>query len=214
MKDYKRLNLPLLTKQDEEYDILLQVAQEIKRQEKEKTAEKKSGNATEIVIRKHLQKHGFNVSQNCVYVNPSVREIDLIILKDGEAMNPDKTYSSSQVHTVLEIKNNAVGGKKVNDEIHTPSQEIRQRFDDIENATGVNRFAVVVLSEKLLSKTPYPYAIDELEIGKKNCRVFTCVLRRTWAKLREEVVVIEMQVSGQLWKSNEWQGLINYLRGN
>jgi hypothetical protein len=62
-EDYKKLNLPLLTEQDEEYHMLREVAEEYARQH-EKTAEKKSGNATENVIRNHLLSHGFNVALN------------------------------------------------------------------------------------------------------------------------------------------------------
>lgn len=56
MKDYKKLNLPLLTKQDEEYRMLIDVA-ELYAPQKAKTTEKKSGDATEIVIRNHLLNH-------------------------------------------------------------------------------------------------------------------------------------------------------------
>ena len=213
MKDYKKINLPLLTKQDEEYNMLIDVAEEISRQKAEKTSEKKSGDATEIVVRKYLHNHGFNVSPSCVYVNPCDREIDLLILKEGVLSN-QKCYSPKQVHVVLEIKNNAVGGTEKNGVVITPSMDIRQRFNDVEKATKLNRFGVVVLSERLLSRTPYKYAITEEEIGIKNCRVFTCVLRRVWARLREKAVIVEMQESGQLWKSSEWQDFINYLKGN
>jgi hypothetical protein len=213
MKDYKKLNLALLTKQDEEYHILEEISEEYTRQHAQKTTEKKSGDATEIVIRNHLHNHGFNVSPNCVFINGCNKEIDLLILK-GEVPSNQKYYSPKQVRTVLEIKNNAVGGQKRNGVVITPSMNIRLRFDDIENTTKLKRFGVVVVSERLLSPKPYKYAIDEDEIGKSNCRVFTCVLRRKWARLRDKDVVVEMQESGQLWQSNEWQDLINYLRGN
>jgi len=40
MKDYKKLNLPLLTKQEEEYKMLYDVAEEISRQKTEKPLRK------------------------------------------------------------------------------------------------------------------------------------------------------------------------------
>jgi hypothetical protein len=68
---------------------------------------------------------------------------------------------------------------------------------------------VIVLSEKLLSPTPYKFAIYEEDIAIEKCRVFTCVLRREWYPLREKAVVINMQQQGLLWKSGEWQNCIN-----
>ena len=60
--------LPLLTEKDEEFQMLLKVAEEYTRQKSEKTSEKKSGDATEIVIRNYLLKRGFNVT-----LNPNVK---------------------------------------------------------------------------------------------------------------------------------------------
>jgi len=197
----------LLREGDEELQMLRETAEEYTRQQSEKTPEKKSGDATEIVVRNHLQNHDLNVSPNCVYVNPSNREIDLLILK--EKINRDH-YSPNEVHTVIEIRNNAVGSAERN-----PNVIIRNRFDDIENLTKVNRFAVIVLSEKLPStsgRKPYKWRIQEKEIGKKNCRVFTLVARERWDRLYEIDVVNKMLENGELRKTGEWEKLIAYLK--
>jgi hypothetical protein len=200
-------DMPILNREDEEFQMLREVAEEYVRQQSEKTPEKKSGDATEIVIRNHLQNHGLNVSPNCVFINPSNREIDLLVLKEKADKNH---YPPNEVHTVIEIKNNAVGSAERN-----PNVIIRNRFDDIENLTKINRFAVVVLSEKLPStsgRKPYKWRIQEKEIGKKNCRVFTCIARERWDKLYEIDVVNKMLENEELRKTGEWEKLIGYLK--
>ena len=47
---------PILTANDEEYTILIEVSEEFQKQKIDKTTREKSGNATEIVIRNHLLK--------------------------------------------------------------------------------------------------------------------------------------------------------------
>ncbi len=62
MKDYKKLNLPLLTTKDEEYHLLADIADLYLKQDSSKTERKKSGDATEIVVREYLVKHGLNMA--------------------------------------------------------------------------------------------------------------------------------------------------------
>ena len=205
MKDYKNLNLPLLAKRNEEFRMLIDVA-ELYAQQQAKTIEKKSGDATEIVIRNHLLNHGFRMALNLELTIQGKSEkadlIDSILLKDDVDQNK-MIYQPNEVDTVIEIKNNGVADQ---------STKIRWKFEKLRHISRVFRFGVIILSERLLSPTPYRYAINEEDIGIENCRVFTCVLRRKWARMREKAVVTEMQENGQLWKSNEWQEFINYLK--
>ena len=160
MKDYKKLNLPLLTEQDEEYHMLKEVAKEYTLQH-EKTAEKKSGNATENVIRNHLLSHGFNVALNPELKihgsNKSADRIDSLLLKPNvDPTRYNRVYSPNEVSVVIEIKNNGVANQ---------SSKIAKKFNQVMEISDNFRFAVIVLSEKLLSPTPYPYAICEEDIG-------------------------------------------------
>jgi hypothetical protein len=205
MKDYKKLNLPLLTKQDEEYKMLIEVTEERERQKGTKTAEKKSGDATEIVIRNHLLEKDFNVTLKPeVKIRGSSRtigRIDSLLLKNG--VDSDKSeYEPNDVRMVIEIKNTGVACQSI---------RMNKKFNELREILDF-RFAVVVLSERLLSPKPYCYAINKEDIGIKKCEVFTCVLRRKETKLYEKAVVIEMLENGELWKSSEWQDFINYLR--
>ena len=113
------------------------------------------------------------------------------------SMNPD------EVDAVIEIKNNGVADQ---------STKIHRKFKEFEDISHGFRFAVIVLSERLLSRTPYCYAINEEDIAIEQCKVFTCVLRREWLRLREKAVVVEAQENGQLWKSGEWQECLDYLK--
>ena len=209
--------MSILRKEDEEFQMLLEVAKnvteqftyDVKKGEKTKP-HKTSGEITEAVIREHLIQHGVNVSENRRYVNGSDREIDLLVLNNR--VDPNKEhYSPSEVHTVLEIRNNAVGSEDRN-----PNKVIRKRFDNIESDAKVNRFAVVVLSEKLLSGKLYKWRIGEEEIGKPNCRVFTLIARKQYpqGKLRLYFVdvIMEMLHREEMRRTGDWNRLLDYLK--
>lgn len=203
-------NLPILKREDEEFQMLLEVAKQVNAEfaYQVKAGEKTkphmtSGQVTESVIREHLQSHGLNVSQNRVSINPSAREIDLLVLKEG--INSDKRYySPSEVHTVLEIRNNAVGSADRN-----PNVMIKDRFNDLENVTKVNRFAVVILSEN----PNYKWRITTERIGKENCQVFTCAFRKKFPNLDQYYVdaINRMIENREIWKTGEWDGFLEYL---
>jgi hypothetical protein len=205
MKDYKKLNLPLLTKQDEEYQMLIDVSDLYTRQ-KAKTTERKSGDATEIAIRNHLLDHGLRMSINPELTvrgyNNKADKIDALLLKEPVDQNK-RIYESYEVDTIIEIKNNGVAEQ---------SSRIHTKFKKLEDISRDFSFAVIVLSEKLLSPTPYRYAICEEDVDIEKCRVFTCVLRSQWFPLREKAVVLNAQENGQLWKSGEWQDCLDYLK--
>jgi hypothetical protein len=120
MSNYGDLNAPLLTKKDEEFQMLMEVAEEYLHQEREKTAQKKSGAATEVVIREHLLRRGFNLTFNPkIKLEGSKIKNDLFLLKS--TINPDqKEYSPSDVNLVIAIKNNAVTNQ---------SEILKENFD-------------------------------------------------------------------------------------
>jgi hypothetical protein len=206
MKDYKKLNLSLLTIQDEEYRMLIEVAELFTKQEAV-TNEKKVGDATEIVVRNHLLSHGLRMALNPELTvkgydyRTKAKRIDGLLLKDGTDQNK-RIYEPDEVKAVIEIKNNGVANQ---------SDRIHEKFKKLEDISKAYRFAVIVLSEKLLSRTPYPYAICEEDVNIEKCKVFTLVLRKAWYSLYQKTEVINKQNEGLFWKTAEWKDCINYL---
>ena len=207
---------PLLTANDEEYTILIEVSEEFQKQKIDKTTREKSGNATEIVIRNHLLKRNLNLSMNPnVTIQGSKIKNDLLLLKNG--VNPNqKTFPSDNVKMVIEIKNNAVGGKTMeNGKREDPNKVLRVKFNELEGTTNVRNFAVIVLSETLLPpRTPYKWRYKEEMIGKENCKVFTLVARQLYPRggLYIKSSIVEMLQKEQMKKTGEFQRLINYLQ--
>jgi hypothetical protein len=199
-------DMPFLTRQDEEFQMLLEVAEEYTRQQREKTTEKKSGDATEIVIRKHLLKRGFNVTLRPELKiqgsNKVVARIDSLLLKPRENSNEEK-YTPEKVDMMIEIKNNGVAEQ---------TTKIRRKFDEAREISENFRFAVIVLSERLLSRTPYKHAITEEKLENKKYRVFTLIARRIWDRMYEVPVANRMLENHELWKTGEWEKLQTYLR--
>jgi len=207
---------PILTANDEEYTILTEVSEEFQKQKIDKTTREKSGNATEIVIRNHLLRKNFNLSMNPnVTIQGSKIKNDLLLLKNG--VNPNqKTFPSDNVKMVIEIKNNAVGGKTMeNGKREDPNKVLRVKFNELEATTNVRNFAVIVLSETLLPpRTPYKWRFKEEVIGKENCKVFTLVARQLYPRggLYIKSSIVEMFQKEQMKKTGEFQRLVNYLQ--
>jgi len=207
---------PILTANDEEYTILIEVSEEFQKQKIDKTTREKSGNATEIVIRNHLLRRNLNLSMNPnVTIQGSKIKNDLLLLKNG--VNPNqKTFPSDNVKMVIEIKNNAVGGKTMeNGKREDPNKVLRAKFNELEGTTNVRNFAVIVLSETLLPpRTPYKWRFKEEVIGKENCKVFTLVARQLYPPggLYIKSSIVEMLQKEQMKKTGEFQRLINYLQ--
>jgi len=207
---------PILTANDEEYTMLIEVSEEFQKQKIDKTAREKSGNATEIVIRNHLLRRNLNLSMNPnVTIQGSKIKNDLLLLKNG--VNPNqKTFPSDNVKMVIEIKNNAVGGKTLeNGKREDPNKMLRVKFNELEGTTNVRNFAVIVLSETLLPpRTPYKWRFKEEVIGKENCKVFTLVARQLYPPggLYIKSSIVEMLQNEQMKKTGEFQRLINYLQ--
>ena len=207
---------PILSPSDEEYAMLVEVSEEFQKQKIDKTAREKSGNATEIVIRNHLMRRNFNLSTvPNVSIQGSKIKNDLLLLKNGVDPN-QKTYPSGDVKMVIEIKNNATGGKTLeNGKREDQNKVLRAKFNEIEATTDVRNFAVIVLSETLLPpRTPCKWRFKEEVIGKENCKVFTLVARQLYPPggLYIKSSITEMLQNEQMKKTGEFQRLINYLQ--
>ena len=214
MPNYSRK--PILTASDEEYTMLIQVSDEFEKQKIDKTTREKSGNATEIIIRNHLLRRNLNLSMNPnVTIQGSKIKNGLLLLKSGVDSN-QKTFTSNNVKMVIEIKNNAVGGKTLeNGKREDPNKVLRAKFNELEATTNVRNFAVIVLSETLLPPTtPYKWRFKEEVIGKENCKVFTLVARQLYPPggLYIKSSIVEMLQKEQMKKTGEFQQLINYLK--
>jgi hypothetical protein len=207
---------PFLTASDEEYAMLIEVSEEFEKQKMDKTAREKSGNPTEIVIRNHLMRKNLNLSMiPNVTIQGSKIKNDLLLLKSNVDSN-QKTFPSDNVKIVMEIKNNAVGGKTLeNGKREDPNKVLRAKFNELEGTTNVRNFAVIVLSETLLPpRTPYKWRFKEEVIGKENCKVFTLVARQLYPPggLYIKSNIVEMLQNEQMKKTGEFQQLINYLK--
>jgi hypothetical protein len=207
---------PLLAATDEEYAMLIEVSEEFEKQKIDKTTREKSGSATEIVLRNHLLRRNLNLSMiPDVTIQGSKIKNDLLLLKNGVDPN-QKTSPSNNVKMVIEIKNNAVGGKTLeNGKREDPNKVLRAKFNEIEGTTNVRNFAIIVLSETLLPpRTPYKWRFKEEVIGKENCKVFTLVARQLYPPggLYIKSSIVEMLQNEQMKKTGEFQQLINYLQ--
>jgi hypothetical protein len=207
---------PILTANDEEYTMLIEVSDEFEKQKIDKTAREKSGNATEIIIRNHLLRRNLNLSMiPNVTIQGSKIKNNLLLLKSGVDSN-QKTFTSNNVKMVIEIKNNAVGSKTLeNGKREDPNKVLRAKFNELEATTNVRNFAVIVLSETLLPPTtPYKWRFKEEVIGKENCKVFTLVARQLYPPggLYIKSSIVTMLQKEQMKKTGEFQRLINYLQ--
>jgi hypothetical protein len=202
MSHYGDVKAPLLTKKDEEYQMLMEVAEEYLHQEREKTAQKKSGAPTEIVIREHLLRRGFNLTFNPkITLTGSNIKNDLFLLKS--TTNPDqKEYSPNDVNLVIVIKNNAAANQ---------SEIIKENFEALKKLSPDLRFVVVVLSEKKGS----PHEVTDEKLGNDGYLSFTLVSRRIYPKvggLYSPGAIMDLLKNKELKKTGDWERLISYLR--
>ena len=207
---------PFLTARDEEYTMLIEVCEEFEKQKIDKTAREKTGNPAEIIIRSHLLRRNLNLSTIPeVTIQGSKIKNDLLLLKSGVDPN-QKTFSSDKVKMVLEIKNNAVGGKTLkNGKREDKNKTLRLKFNELEAITNVKNFAVIVISETLIPpRTPNKWRFKEEVIGKENCKVFTFVARQLYPSggLYIKSNIVKMLQNEQMKKTGEFQQAINYLK--
>ena len=196
-------DMSILKREDEEFQMLLEVAEEYTKQRSEKTPEKKSGNATEIVIRNHLLKRKFNVTLNPnVKIDGSNIKNDMLLLKSN--INSNKLmYAPNEVNMVIEIKNNAVANQ---------SRIIRRNFNELQGISEKFRFAVIVLSER----RGYTHEITEEKLENKKYRVFTLITREKYPKggLYRKENIVKMLHGNEMTKTRKWEEFIAYLKKN
>lgn len=213
MPNYSKM--PVLTAYDEEYAVLIEVSEEFEKQKTEKTARENFGSPTQIVVRNHLIGRKLNISTIPeVTIEGSKIKCDLLLLKSGIDPN-QKNFVPDHVKMVIEVKNSGISGKILdNKKLEDPNKVLRSKFNELESMTNVRNFAVIVLSETLLSKTPYKWRFEEDKIGKENCKVFTLVARQLYPPggLYSKSNIIEMLQNGQMKKTGEFQKLTNYLK--
>ena len=202
MSNYDDLKAPLLTKKDEEYQMLMEVAEEYLHQEREKIAQKKSGVPTEVVIREHLLRRGFNLTFHPkIKLEGSNLKNDLFLLKS--TTNPDqKEYSPIDVKVVIAIKNNAAANQ---------SEIIKENFDELIKLSPDLRFVVIVLSEKKGSL----HEVTNEKLGNNGYLSFTLVSRRIYPKvggLYSPGAIMDLLKNKELKKTGYWEKLITYLR--
>ena len=207
---------PFLADTDEEYSILVEVSDEFQKQKIDKTSRERSGSATEIVLRNHLLRRNLNLSMIPeVTIQGSKIKNDLLLLKNGVDPN-QKTFPVDNVKMVIEIKNNAVGGKILeNGKREDPNKMLRAKFNELEAITNVRNFAVIVLSETLLPpRTPYKWRFKEEVIGKENCKVFTLVARQLYPPggLYIKSSIEDMLQNKQMKKTGDLKQLVYYLK--
>jgi hypothetical protein len=206
----------VLTANDEEYLMLIEVTKEFAKQKTDKAAYEKYGSPAEIVLRNHLLRRNLNISLiSDVTIQGSKIKVGLLVLKSG--VDPNQTiYQSSQVKMVMEVKSNAVGGKVLKDGKQLdPNKVLRLKFNELQATADVRNFAVVVFSEMLLPpKSPYKWRFREEKIGKENCKVFTLVARQLYPPggLFIKSNIEEMLKKGQMKKTDELEDLIKYLK--
>lgn len=207
---------PTLTSNDEEYIMLIEVCEEFEKQKIDKTAREQSGNPVEIVIRNHLLRRNLNISKNPnVTIQGSKIKNDLLLLKNG--VDPSQTtFPSGSVKMAIEIKNNAVPAKTLeNGKQEDHNKILRFKFNELQAMANVKNFGVIVLSETLLPpKGPYKWRFKEEVIGKQNCKVFTLVARKLYPPggLYIKSNIEEMLQKEQMKKTGEFQKLIKYLQ--
>jgi len=202
MSQYDALKKPLLTKKDEEYQMLLEVAEESIHQEREKTSQKKSGLPTEVVIREHLLRRGFNLT-----FNPNIKVVgsdiknDLFLLKP--TINPDqKEYLPNEVNLVIEVKNSAAANQ---------SRITKENFDALKQLSPDLRFAVIILSEKTVCTNE----VTDEKLGDGKFLSFTLVSRRIHPKnggLYSPKAIMDLLKDKEMKKTGDWERLISYLR--
>jgi hypothetical protein len=207
---------PFLSAIDEEYAMLIEVTEEFEKQKIDKSVREKSGSAAEIVLRNHLMTRNLNMSMipNATIQGSKIKN-GLLFLKNGVDPNQNN-FPVDKVKMVIEIKNNAVGGKTLeNGKREDPNKVLRAKFNELEATTNVKNFAVIVLSETLLPpRTPYKWRFKEEVIRKENCKVFTLVARELYPTggLYIKSNIEGMIQNKQMKKTGEFQQLINYLK--
>ena len=201
MSVYRELKKPLLTKKDEEYEMLIEIAEDYIKQKVDKALEK-SGTAVEVVIRERLISRGFNVT-----LNPNQKlegsEIKSSMFLLEPITNPSqKEYAANEVKMVIQILNCADADTL---------NKIKTQFDELKNIGKYLQFVVVILSEKI----GYTHEITTDKLKDKAYRAFTLISRKTHLKaggLYNETAINEMLKKRELKKTGDWDAFISAIK--
>jgi len=182
-----------LSEETEEYQMLLEVAKELKKEGKVSTVN--SGKATRLVIHKHLSEKGINLTQN---PEVKIREVktrkNLLYLLKKEVSSDKSEYSVQDLYAVLKIVNNAVG--------EDYQDKIKETFKDFEQVNKNLRFGVVVLSENSIVN-PYMHRLRQENFGSF-AKLFTLIVRKRAAnKLYLKETIKQLLRDGELKKPEE-----------
>jgi len=203
-----------LREEDEELQMLLEVAKRFedarKRQGRDLTRSEKTelcGKATEGIIRNYLLKKNLAVSKTRVHIDHEKiksMEIDLLLLKPGIDQNK-MIYRPAEVDTVFEIKNNAVTDQ---------ATKTRSNFDRLKENLRDVRFVFVCLSER----TTYKYRVTQAKLRYPVFELISRVRSRgPWMESSSEIMAecrrIARTGNSAMWKTDNWNDLINYLKG-
>lgn len=189
MSEFK--NYRILSENSEEYQMLIDVADEFERQESGSTTQR-SGNATLNVISKYLIGKGFKLPQNPkVKIQEVKSRMNLLYLLKSGIPNSEIEYSVKDLNAVLKVVNNAVG-ERYND-------KIKNKFLEFKSENPKLRFAVVVLSENSVVN-PYKHRLKEDNFNGL-ADLFTLILRKKAADdLYIKSTVEKLSSKKELWK--------------
>jgi len=197
MTAYKDLKKPFLTKKDEEYEMLIEVAEDYIKQKVDKALEK-SGTAAEVVIRAHLINRGFNVTLNPNQKLEGSEIKSSMFLLEPIANPSQKEYTPCEVKMVIQIIPCADADAL---------NKIKTQFDELGKNGKYLQFAVVILSEKI----GYTHEITTEKLCCKAYRAFTLVSRKVHPKaggLYNETAVNDMLKKRELKKTGDWDAFI------
>jgi hypothetical protein len=201
MSVYKELKKPLLTKKDEEYEILIEVAEDYIKQKTGKAIEK-SGTAAEVVIRERLISRGFNVTLN---PNQKVEGSDIkcsMFMLESIANPSQKEYPPNEIKMVIQILNNTDADSL---------NKIKNQFDELKKIGKYLQFAVVILSEKV----GYTHEITTDKLCDNAYSAFTLVSRKIHPKLGGLYsinAVNDMLKKKELKKTGDWDAFITAIK--
>jgi len=201
MSTYRELKKPLLTKKDEEYEMLVEIAEDYIKQKTDKDLEK-SGTATEVVIREHLICRGFNIT-----LNPNQKiegsDIKCSMFMLEPIINPSqKEYAPNEVKMVIQILN-ATDADSLN--------KIKTQFTELKKIGKYLQFAVVIFSEKI----GYTHEITTEKLDDKTYSAFTLVSRKTHLKpggLYNINAINELLKKRELKKTGDWDTFITAIK--
>jgi len=201
MTTYRELKKPLLTKKDEEYEMLVEVAEDYIKQKVDKALEK-SGTATEVVIREHLISRGFNVTLN---PNQKIEGSEIkssMFLLEPIANPSQKEYATNEIKMVIQILNCADADSL---------NKIKTQFDELRKIGKYLQFSAVILSEKV----GYTHEITTAKLCDPTYRAFTLVSRKMHPKaggLYNETAINEMLKKRELKKTGDWDAFITAIK--